>query len=294
MERENVCFKKGKDGRGIVKRLIITADDFGLCTEVNQAVIQAHRYGILTCASLMVSAKAAEEAIALAKEHPSLRVGLHLVLVEGYSVLSKKDIPDLVDDEKRFSNRIISTGIRYFFSKKIESQIARECEAQIKKLLDSGLKIDHLNSHDHFHIHPTILNIVIPLVMKYHIPAIRLPWQGFRFLRLSQSFTAFMMAPWVIRLRHKLQKSGIVFNHEIFGLYESGFMTEETWLKFIPKLKEGITEVYCHPATKTTAVLKETMPQYHHADELKALLNPSLKEMILRENVQTIGFGDIQ
>lgn len=125
-----------------MKQLIITADDFGLCSEVNEAVIQAHTQGILTCASLMVGAHKADEAIALAKQHPTLKVGLHLTLIDGYSVLPQKNIPDLVDASQKFSNNILLSGIRYFFSNKIKKQLFLECEAQIEKFLSSGLKMD--------------------------------------------------------------------------------------------------------------------------------------------------------
>ena len=161
-----------------MKRVIVTADDFGRCPAVNQAVIQAHQKGILKCASLMVNADATDEAIALARAHSSLKVGLHLVLVDGFAVLPKKEIPDLVDETQRFSDRPASSGLRYFLSKRIKRQLVQECKAQIEKFLDNGLKMDHLNSHHHLHIHPSVANIVVALAGQYHIPAVRLPWQG--------------------------------------------------------------------------------------------------------------------
>ena len=276
-----------------MKYVIITAADFGLCSEVNQAVIQAHKKGILTCASLMVSAGATEEAVALAKAHPSLKVGLHLVMVEGLSVLPKKEIPDLVDVVGKFSKRIISSGVRYFFSKKIKCQIAKECEAQIKEFLATGLKIDHLNSHNHLHIHPAILDIIIPLVKKYHIPAVRLPWQGIRTLKRRQSVRAVVMLPWVIRMRLKLQKNRIAYNQEIFGLYETGFMLEQTWLRLIPKIRRGVTEIYCHPAAQKILYLKQTPPSYHHVEEFAALLSLKVKENLERKNAVLTCFSDI-
>ena len=261
-----------------MKQLIVTADDFGLCHEVNEAVIQAHTQGILTCASLMVGAKGTDEAIQLAKNHPTLKVGLHLVLVEGYSVLPKREIPDLVDENKRFSNHIVWSGIRYFFSPKLKKQIAKECEAQIQKFLEAGLKIDHLNSHNHLHIHPTISKIVLKLAKKYSIPAIRIPYRLF---------------PFSFFLKRRLKQASILHNDHLLGLSETGRMGEETWLKLIPHIKEGVTEAYCHPATETTGVLKETMPRYCHREELEALLSPRVKESLDHHNIQRISFGDL-
>ncbi|MBW1836100.1 MAG: hopanoid biosynthesis-associated protein HpnK [Deltaproteobacteria bacterium] len=276
-----------------MKRVIVTADDFGRCPAVNQAVIQAHQKGILKCASLMVNADATDEAIALARAHSSLKVGLHLVLVDGFAVLPKKEIPDLVDETQRFSDRPASSGLRYFLSKRIKRQLVQECKAQIEKFLDSGLKMDHLNSHHHLHIHPSVANIVVALAVQYHIPAVRLPWQGLRTLTWKNFVMAAVMLPWVIRLRHKLQQAGIAHNREIFGLYETGAMLEETWLRLIPMIKPGVTEIFCHPAvTKSTHHQKSTHTHYH-VEEFEALLSLKVKDRLMRAKVALTSFSDI-
>jgi hopanoid biosynthesis associated protein HpnK len=293
LARQNVYIKKRAIGGSQVKRVIVTADDFGRCPAVNQAVIQAHQKGILTCASLMVSADAATEAIALARAHPSLKVGLHLVLVDGLAVLPKKAIPDLVDETQRFCDGPAYSGLRYFLSKRIQHQLVQECKAQIEKFLDSGLKMDHLNSHHHLHIHPSVADIIVALVEQHHIPAVRLPWQGLRTLSHKNFMMAAVMLPWVIRLRHKLQKAGIAHNREIFGLYETGDMSEKTWLRIIPKIKPGVTEIFCHPAvTKITHHQKATCAHYH-VEEFKALLNQKVKDHLMHAKVELTSFSDI-
>ena len=261
-----------------MKHLIVTADDFGLAAEVNKAVLKAHTEGILTSASLMVSAPAAAEAIDMAKDMPTLGVGLHLVLAEGSSVLSHKKIPDLVDEAQKFSDKIVSSGFRYFFSPKAKKQIQMECEAQIKKFLESGLKIDHINSHNHLHVHPTIAGIVIELAKKYSIPAMRVPYGLF---------------PFSLLLENKLKKVGIVYNDATFGLSETGAMIESAWEKIIPQIKEGVTEIYTHPATATTGILNKTMPDYKHKEELEALMNPKLQEQITKAGIELTTFSEL-
>src|SRR5438067_12769786 len=86
------------------RRLIVNADDFGMSEAVNEAIIRAHRQGVLTSASLMVTGEAAAQAVQLAKENPGLAVGLHLVAVMGRSVLPQSEIPTLVDAAQNFSN----------------------------------------------------------------------------------------------------------------------------------------------------------------------------------------------
>jgi hopanoid biosynthesis associated protein HpnK len=277
-----------------MKRVIVTADDFGLCPEVNRAVMKAHLEGILTCASLMVGGGAAAEAAAFARAHPSLKVGLHLVLVDGRSVLPKRQIPDLVDDAGRFAGEAVASGMRYFFSKRVRRQIERECVAQIEAFLATGLEMDHLNSHWHLHIHPALCDILVPLAKTYRIPAVRLPWQGLRTLTRQQSVTAAVMYPWVIRLRRKLRKNAIAHNQELFGLYETGSMGKESWLRLIPKIRPGVTEIYCHPAEKETPLLQQAAPSYRHAAEQAALLSPEVKAALAREKVRFTCFADLQ
>lgn len=274
-----------------MKRVIVTADDFGKSPEVNRAVIEAHQKGILTCASLMVSGTAAEEAVQLARANPTLKVGLHLVLVDGFSVLSRKEIPDLVDANRRFAHQPAAAGVRYFFSGRVRRQVAKECQAQLEAFLATGLPMDHLNSHHHLHIHPTIANIVVSLAGQYTVPAIRLPYQGLRTMTKKTAAMAAVMFPWVVNLKIRLQNRGIAHNREIFGLYETGAMSEETWLRLIPKLKPGITEIFCHPATGNPADKALRKSSDRRCEELQALLSKKVKALLARENAILTSFS---
>src|SRR5580700_770737 len=126
--------------------LIITADDFGLHESVNEAVERAHREGVLSAASLIVAAPAAVDAIARARALPSLRVGLHLVLADGQAILPHAVIPDLVDAEGRFGNRMVRDGVRFFLLPRVRRQLATEIRAQFEAFAASGLSLDHVNT----------------------------------------------------------------------------------------------------------------------------------------------------
>ena len=145
--------------RGL-KKIIVTGDDFGLAPQVNAAIIEAHRSGILTAASLMVGEKYWQEAAEAAKEHPSLKVGLHLTLVEGTPVLDPRRIPDLVDGSGNFL-RILCARIQIFFRSGIRSQLEDEIRAQFERFCGTGLKLDHVDAHNHMHLHPTVLRIIV-------------------------------------------------------------------------------------------------------------------------------------
>ena len=106
-----------------MKRLIVTADDFGLSNPVNEAVELAHTRGILTAASLMVTAPAAADAVTRARRLPELGVGLHLVFVDGIPALPPTQIPDLVGKDGRFHRDPTRFGVRLFFSPRLQHQV---------------------------------------------------------------------------------------------------------------------------------------------------------------------------
>ena len=163
--REGVEFfsflHKPEEGGVAIRRLIVTADDFGASVAVNEAVEQAHREGILTAASLMVAGDAAADAVARARTMPSLGVGLHLVLVEGRPVLPPAQIPALVDATGRFRRDMARYALRMFADPAARRQLAAEVDAQFAAFAATGLPLDHVNAHKHFHLHPTIASTVL-------------------------------------------------------------------------------------------------------------------------------------
>src|SRR5437879_2168041 len=130
-----------------VRRLVVNADDFGRSHSINQAVIRAHREGILTTASLMVNEEASAEAVALARENPRLGVGLHLALLCGHSALPPERIPGLVDEQQRFSDNPVGVGFRYFMRRELPAQLQAEMQAQFERFAATGLSLDHVNGH---------------------------------------------------------------------------------------------------------------------------------------------------
>jgi len=159
------------------RRLVVTADDFGAAPEVNVAVVRAHRDGILTSASLMVTGDAVEEAAQLARETPTLAVGLHLVLAQGRAAAPRAEIPDLVAEDGAFRREPVSTGIRYAWqclSGAGRAQLRREIEAQLAAFAATGLRLAHLDGHLNMHLHPMVLPILLELAPRYGIRAMRL------------------------------------------------------------------------------------------------------------------------
>jgi len=269
-----------------VKRLVVTADDFGASVDVNRAVRRAHREGILTCASVMMGAAAVKDAVAIARAE-GVPVGLHLTLVDGRPVLPPERVPDLVDADGAFRRGLVGPAVRLASSKRARRQAAAECEAQMEAFLATGLTLDHVNAHHHFHLHPFVLAIVVELARRYGAPAVRVPLEPgvppYRCAALAATMT-----PWSLRARHRLRRAGVVTNDALFGLYDTGSMTETTWLRIVPRIGPGITEVYCHPATIT---LPSEAPTASPADELAALLSPIVRSALDGAGIRRMSFA---
>src|SRR5579863_10074304 len=161
------------------RRLVVNADDFGRSSSINQAVIRAHQDGILTAASLMVNEPALDEAVALARQNPRLGVGLHLTLSHGHSALPPGKIPGLVDERSEFSNAPTATGFRYFMRRHLREQLRQEIRAQLEKFRATGLPLDHVNGHLHFHLHPTVFRMLMDAADQFGIRRMRLTREPF-------------------------------------------------------------------------------------------------------------------
>ncbi|GLQ93959.1 hopanoid biosynthesis-associated protein HpnK [Dyella acidisoli] len=262
-------------------RLIVTADDFGLHEAVNEAVERGYRDGVLRAASLMVAAPAVADAVARAKQNSGLAVGLHLVLADGRAMLSPSRIPDLVDGQGMFDSNMVRNGFRFFFLPHVRRQLADEIRAQFEAFAATGLKLDHVNAHKHFHLHPTILTLMLTIGREYGVRAIRLP---------SEPGMGPWLKPWLALMRWRLDSAGVAYNDHVFGLRHSGGMDETVMLDILRKLPDGLSEVYLHPASH--GHITDSMSAYRHADELAALLSPSVRKVIAERYQLCDGFSD--
>jgi chitin disaccharide deacetylase len=261
--------------------LIVTADDFGLHPAVNQAVEQAYREGVLGAASLMVAAPAAADAITRARRLPGLAVGLHLVLAEGRAMLPATLIPDLVDAQGWFSSAMARNGFRFFFLPQVRRQLAAEIRAQFEAFAASGLALDHVNAHKHFHLHPTVLSLLLLIGREFGLRAVRLP---------AEPGMGPWLRPWLGMMRWRLQRAGVTYNDHVFGLRNSGAMSEQVVLDVLGQLPSGLSELYLHPAVH--GGLTTGMADYRHADELAALLSPRVRTAIESGCQWCHGFSD--
>ncbi len=264
----------------MIRRAIISADDFGLSEAVNEGIERAHRDGILSTASLMVAGGAAADAVRRARRLPGLRVGLHLVLVEGAAVLPAAEIPLLAGETGWFPSDQARLGVRYFFAPGARRQLRAEIAAQFRAFAATGLRLDHANAHKHMHLHPTVGRLLLQEGRRYGLPAVRVPEEPPAILaRLGEppGAGARLLALWTRLLRAQCRRAGVRTNRWCFGIAWSGHMRPDRVARLAAALPPGLSEIYFHPATRRDALFARLMPGYEPEAELAALLDPGVR-----------------
>ncbi|MCB8876731.1 hopanoid biosynthesis-associated protein HpnK [Acidisoma silvae] len=269
----------GNTRRAPERRAIISADDFGLSIAVNEGIERAHRDGLLSTASLMVAGDAAADAVRRARSMPNLKVGLHLVAIEGPAVLPPAEIAELLDGEGRIPSDQLGLGLRYAFHPRVKAQLSREIAAQFRTFSATGLTLDHANAHKHMHLHPVVGRMMIAAGQQYGLRAMRIPAEPagvMAGLGIPQGIGARALLAWTQLLRAQARRARLAVNDHAFGIAWSGHMTEHRLLTLAPCLPPGLSEIYFHPAAGRDAVLDRFMPDYEHEAELAALTSPRL------------------
>jgi len=287
----------------VIRRLVVSGDDFGAAREVNAAVVRAHRDGILTSTSLMVTGDAAAEAVTRAGEHPNLAVGLHLVLAQGRPAAARADIRALVDRAGAFRRAPVAAGIRYAWTwlfRAGRAQLRREVEAQLAGFTATGLRLSHVDGHLNMHLHPMVLPIVIVLAPRYGIRAVRLSreelgaalrWDRHQFGRkLAEGLVFRALAAWSAP---RLRRARIVTTDRVYGMHQTGHVDERYLLALIAHLPAGVSEVYCHPSEGVSTALEPYQPGYDQAGELSALTSPRVRAAIRAAGVELVSYPQL-
>ena len=265
-----------------------TADDFGLSIAVNEAVEHAHRHGVLDAASLMVAGPAAEDAVRRAKTFPSLRVGLHLVVIEGRATLPHAAIPDLADAAGWIGSDQMLRAVAYAFHPQTRRQLAAEIEAQFAAYAATGLPLDHADAHKHMHLHPTVGRLMIESGLRHGLRRVRVPSEPPAVMEACGErvgLGARALYQWSRVLRRQVRRAGLQADDQVFGLAWSGGMTPERVLRLLAHLPRGSSELYFHPASRRDPEIERLMPGYDHGGELAALVDTRLREWTRQRRV---------
>ena len=277
-----------------MKQLIVNADDLGLTPAVNRGVVRAFQDGIVTSASVLVTGSAFEDAVALAQQNPQLDVGLHLALVEERAVLEPDVLPTLVDETQRFPRtsmefiqRAILGGISWY-------EVEQEIAAQVALFQKTGLRLSHLNSHQHLHMFPPVFQIVRRLARWMDNVWIRNsagPWRKSPDASLGR---------WAQRLGLNLTSLAARGLHDgsqpqmpdgLFGFEVSGRLTPSALEQILRRIPHGLYELICHPGEDDA----DTQTRYSHwgyrwAEELKTLTAPETEAILKEQGITVTSF----
>jgi hopanoid biosynthesis associated protein HpnK len=282
------------------RRVIVTADDFGLGLPVNEAIEHGHRDGIIGSASLMVTAADAEDAVARARRLPGLAVGLHLVLADGRPALAPDEIPALVGRDGRFHENLAVASFAMVRSRAARAQLEREIRAQLELYRRTGLALDHVDAHHHLQMHPLVRASLIRLAPEYGITAIRVPreptlagWRATRdkpLLRLASGLTYWRM--WR-RMTRQFAAAGIACNDWLVGFNDAGTLAADRLGAFLARLPEGTTELCLHVATRHWDAPDAWQRSFGCVGEYRAALDPAIRDMLARSGIARVAFRDL-
>jgi chitin disaccharide deacetylase len=256
-----------------LKRLVINADDFGFTPDVNAGIIHAHRQGVLTAATLMANGDAFDDAVRLAREMPTLDIGCHLVLVQGCSLRTGRPLPET------------SRQLLIALSRR-QIDVYEELREQVKKILATGLRPTHLDSHKHTHALPNVFRVVARIAHEFGIPYVRLPLDAtFALARLPLEFARRRYCRWA-------QGYNVSMTDHFIGFRLTGTLTERTFEAALRSLRPGTTEFMCHPGFLGPALRQaRTRLKESRLSELEALTSPRIREVIAAENIQLENFS---
>jgi hopanoid biosynthesis associated protein HpnK len=276
-----------------MKRLIVSADDFGLTRSINQGIAQAYKDGIVTCIHVMPSGGAFGHALELSREMGLEEVGAHLALTETSPVGEPVRVPTLVSAPGRFPGGRIAFLMRYLFGSVDKGQAYSELKDQMDALAATGLRIMTLSCHEHLHMIPAILDLFILIAREYGVPAIRFP-HGERPFRpgMNAVLKSLALSLFERPMRKALRNSAIVSPDHFRGLMDSGSLDEEVILRIIEALEDGTTELVCHPGILGPEI-PDKYPFHRNCEtELSALTGDRVKKLIEDRGIALVRYSD--
>jgi len=291
-----------------VKRIVINADDFGLCEGVNRAVEEAYADGILTSATIMTNMPCAEQAVDIARRRPNLGIGVHLTLTEGRPISEPDAVRPLLDADGRFVHSPTHLAILAVLRPTVRRAVEIELAAQIQWLLDRGIHPTHLDSHKHVHACPALFPVVCHLAARFAIPAIRFvgepvdvgrpPWPPTPLGGRKRACLMRTMAV-VNRLQDRPRVQGRRFfkTDALLGVAHTGRI-DLAFFRIVAQYLDGcnedtIVELMTHPGYPDGLDLSKTRLVEARRAELDALCHPKTRQLLGTEAIVRVHYGQI-
>jgi chitin disaccharide deacetylase len=288
-----------------VRRLIINADDFGLTSGVNRAIVEAHMRGVVTSSTLMANGPAFAEAAELAKTIPQLSVGCHVVLVDGEPVLAAEQVPSLMvrnsaprlrDSLKAFAARSIAGRIN-------PDEVTAEATAQIRKLQSAGIAVSHIDTHKHTHLFPRILQTLLQAANSCGVRAVRNPFgpkfplRSTQLMKRPNLWTRYaevrLLRRFADRFYDTVAREGFSTPRGTLGIEVTGILDETLFHALAQSIPDGTWEFVCHPGYNDAQLrAAHTRLRESREAELRVLTLPTAREMLSRDGIQLISYRD--
>ena len=283
------------------RALVINADDFGLTPGVNEGIVDAHTRGILTSASMFANASATNHAIQLAQQTPTLGIGCHLALVDADPVLPSSRLPTLAPDG-HFRPTWRSFTVAALAGRIAIGEIEQELTAQIGRLKDAGLRLTHLDAHQHVHAFPPVFGVVARLARRFGIATVRIPYESPPLALVArnagrpgarlQAIENVALAPWawwdrLLLKRHELAPAPAFLGHVLTGL-----LTRDDLRGLLQRIGQGVSELMTHPGYPDADLdLVRTRLRQERAAEVAVLTDPAIVDLVRREGIALVRHG---
>jgi chitin disaccharide deacetylase len=279
---------------GAMKRLIVNADDFGMSPEVNAGIIRAHRDGIVTSTTILATGAAFEGAVRLAHAHPTLRVGVHLDLVEGRPIAPATEVSSLLSRRGTFLGSSAALALRCLLGRVDHHELVRELSAQIQRVVDAGLRPSHIDSHMHSHCLPEVAEAALDAAARFGIRRARfpreqpLPGPSPRPLRRRSRARSAVVGQLAGLSHERLVRWGACTTDHFVGPRLMGALDARVLADLIGRIPDGTTELMCHPAAGAAHD-----DHIVRGEELAALTSPAVRAAVEAHRVTLASFDDL-
>lgn len=278
-------------------QIIVNADDFGLHESVNEGIIIGHNRGIITSTTLLANGPAFDDAVAKAKAHPSLGVGIHIGLVGGLDPVSDpQDVPSLLVDGKLPAS--YEEFMKRLYTKQIQGrELYLEIRNQVEKVMNTGLTITHVDGHQHMHVLPAVVNLLSPIMKEFGLHKIRIPDEKITLRNGVGSMKRWASKVALSTVASKAYDTTRDFGFSsplyFWGMINGGDLHRQALLGVLEAIKgsTGVHEIMCHPGASNAILSEQFDWGYHWEEELSALTDPFMKEFIDGYGMELIHYG---
>ncbi len=281
-----------------MKRLIISGDDFGLHSSINEAIEKGFQKGVLTSASILVNGEKFDEAVKISKRNPNLGIGLHFNIIEGESIAGENNVSSLLNEMGLFFDNYNTLAKKIIIGQVKLEEIEIELDAQIKYCKNSGLAITHIDSHQHLHMLPKIYKMLVKVSNKHGINKFRYlnpPYADFSFsLKLKALLSIFF------KIRKSIYTKNVITPDCFIGFFNSGNLKYNYIYDVLNKIKSGIIEIGFHPGLDNGLLTKtfSTWNNYFNypfdwEGDFNTIMNPHFREYIEENGIKLESYGNL-